>query len=103
MGFPDLFRKRTKQLSAVPAGTPQSLHLGAACRPEVGRQLWPEASPPGEDQPERLSCVGAVSHLNTRKFAERAKVLPWGTEGSSWLPGKSVVSPLGGEALLDVF
>lgn len=66
-------------------------------------ELRPEASPHGEDHPEKLSSMGAVSHLSTRKFAERTKVLPWETEGSSWLPGKSVVSQLGGEALLEVF
>lgn len=70
----------------------------------MGRQLRPEASSPHEEvHPEKLSSIGAVSHLSTRKFAERAKVFPWETEGSSWLPGKSMVSQLGGEALLEVF
>lgn len=103
MGFPDLFRKNTNHLPALLTGIPHSLYLGTARRPEVGRQLRPEAGPHGEDPPEKLSSMGAVSHLSTRKIYERAKVLPWETEGSSWLPGKSVASQLEGEALLEVF
>lgn len=103
MAFPDLFRKNTNQLPALLTGAPHSLHLGTACRPEEGRQLCPEASPRGEDPPEKLSSKGAVSHLSTRKFYERAKVLPWETGGSSWLPGKSVASQLEGEALWKCF
>lgn len=72
------------------ARAPLSLH--PTCRPVVGTQLFPELLPHGEGQPEKLGPGRPVSHLSTTKVAHRTKVLPWETEGSSCVPGKSVVS-----------